>query len=317
MQNSSTRMMVEAGLMVAVFAVLSLIATYVPFLSFLSLFFSIPFILMYVRHNAAIMLMTLVASCLVGFMVTQNLMVAVMLLLMSGPVALSIGFLTKGKQKASMILLVTTVVAALGFALFFQVMLTVLPFPGEPKTIVELFQSIFEQSAEMMATMNLPNQEELVETQKSMIALLAVAMPALLLMTGFIYALVNLTFAHQLFNRLRVQYEKPEPFADFFMPNEMMLGITGVFTLLFLAGLLKLLDVQLIIINVISLFVFIFMIQGVATAYGWLLKRGYKKSFVITGIVIVLLLGGLSYGLALLGWLDLLFDFRKIRKPKQ
>lgn len=315
MQKSSTRMIVEAGLMVAVFAVLCLLARYVPFLAILTMFFAIPFILMYARHNAAVTLMTLFSSTIVGFIVTQDFMLPILLLLVSGPMALTIGFLMKRKQSTTIIMLVTSLVTALGYMCFLQVMVTLFPVPGSPSTVIGYFQWILQQSTDMIKTMNLPNQAEAVKTSEAMILSLNYVMPALMIMTGFIFTLINITLSYKIFDRMRIPYQKPNAFADFFIPNEMMLGITGVFAVLLVVGLLKFVDIQLVIANIMSLFIFIFTIQGVATTYGWLMKKGYKKGMAI-GLVVVMFVFNMSLGLALLGWLDLLFDFRKIRKRK-
>jgi uncharacterized protein YybS (DUF2232 family) len=308
-------MIVEAGLMVAVFAVLCILARYVPFLAILTLFFAIPFILMYARHNAAITLMTLFASTVVGFIVTQDLMQPILLLSVSGPMALTIGFLMKRKQSTTIIMLVSSLITALGYMCFLQVMVTLFPVPGAPKTVVGYFQWMMQQSTDMIQNMDLPNKAEALKASEAMILSLNYLMPALMIMTGFIFTLINITLAYKIFDRLRMPYKKPNPFADFFIPNEMMLGITGVFAILLVVGLLKVISIQLIIANIMTLFVFIFTIQGVATTYGWLMKKGYKKGMAI-GLVVVMFVFNMQLGLALLGWLDLLFDFRKIRKRK-
>ncbi len=314
MQKTSTRTIVEAGLMVAVFSVICLISNYVPFLSMLVLIFPIPFIIMYVRHNAAVMIMTLAVSSVVGSMVTQNF-IWIILLFISGPMAFSIGFLMKRKSSTTMIMLVTSMVAALGTTLFFQVALKFFPVPGSPSTVMGLFQTIFDQSGEMIKAMNLPNTDKMLASQAAAMELMRIAMPALFVMSGFIFTLVNVLVTYKIFDRLRIPYQKPQPFSEFFIPNEMMLGITVVFSLVLGVGLLKILDVQMVFVNIISLFIYLFTIQGVATAYGWLLQKGYKKGMAV-GLLVMIFVFNLTYGLALLGWLDLLFDFRKIRKRK-
>lgn len=315
MQMSSTRRIVEAGLMVAVFSVLCLLARYVPFLGILSIFFAIPFILIYARHNATLVIMTLASSGIVGFIVTQSLMLPVLLLLVFGPIALSIGFLMKQKQTTTIILLATSLVAALGYMFYMQIMLKFFPIPGAPTTITAFFQWILQQSSDMTKNINMPNTDSLLLQYKAMIDALNYVMPSLLVMSGFFLALMNLLLTYKVFDRLHIPYRKPGAFADFFIPNEMMLGITGIFAVLLGAGLFKLFDVTLIIANIMSLFLFIFTIQGVATAYGWLMKKGYKKGMAI-GLVVIMFVFNMQLGLALLGWLDLLFDFRKIRKRK-
>jgi len=104
-------------------------------------------------------------------------------------------------------------------------------------------------------------------------------------------------------------------FSRFKLPNNILLGVGIMFLGTFLLKIFKLSYYETIFMNITLLASFVFFVQGLAVI-DYKLKEKKRNLFlrliVILFFILVLPLG--TY-IAFLGVLDVIFDFRKIRKP--
>lgn len=312
MQKSSTRMIVEAGLMVAILAVILLIGTYIPLLRIVIFVFSVPLTVMYLRHTPTIAVLTIIATSLIGALVNPDFR-WIMIPLLSGPLALCMGFCMKKKWSASVTLFFSTLVASIGFIVFFQVLLFVMPVPNMEKSLVGFYAYIFGEGAKMLKDMNLPQAQQVIKSNEIALTLVKEFTITIVASFGLVFSLINVFVLYKVMDRMKMSYKKPEPFANFVMPNQLMIAISVVFAIILFLGFTPLVDLKFVLSNILYMYVLIFLIQGTATSYGWLRNRGFQKGLAIA--MIIMIFGfNLSIGIALIGWLDLIFDFRKLKK---
>lgn len=154
-----------------------------------------------------------------------------------------------------------------------------------------------------------PMTEEQIELMLGMIPFMIVYLSAIFVAVN--YYLSRRYLVNQGFTPYSIQ-----PIEEFRLPDHILAGTTVVLLLVLLTGYMKIVDSTLLSQNAVYIFVCVFMFQGLAVIGHWLVKRGMQnplKTMILIGVF--LFFGPLLLGL--IGWLDAVVDFRKMRPRKR
>jgi len=176
--------------------------------------------------------------------------------------------------------------------------------------ISEFFKQSFLSSEDMVDAMGLLDASEM-DMNMVLNQILAIIPFIMVLISG-----VNgIIIYHG--NRLVMQKNnkpvvKMDQFSDFKLPMHFVYGITFILILSYLTGLTGMIDFNTISLNIILVLIYVFAFQGAAILFYYLNKRNIND--VLKGLILALLIiFQAMFILSIIGWLDMIFDFRKIK----
>ena len=179
--------------------------------------------------------------------------------------------------------------------------------------ISEFFRESFFSSEDMIESMGLLENSEMD---------LNMVINQVLTIIPFIMMLISFVNGIMIFhgNRLVMQKnDKPvvkmEKFSDFKLPMHFIYGITFILILSYLSGLAGMIDFNTISLNIILVLIYVFAFQGASILFYYLDQRNINNF--LKGLILVLLIVFQAmFILSIIGWLDMIFDFRRIKNKK-
>lgn len=313
-RESSTKALVESGILTAVALVLILISLYIPVISMVTLFiWPLPITLIYIRHNIKYSLLSLTLTCLVTAMIAGPYL-ALWFTLIFGVMSVVMGYCIKTKKPASVTLLymgitnfICIIAVFYGFAILAGQDLI-----GQFKTAIE--QSM-NMAKNMYSSMGIP-QETIDKTLKQYdVNLMMMMIPGTLVLLSALVSYITYSTARYLFKRFGYNLNKIRPFSEWYMPFQVAMGII-LFT--FLGYILNARGAAIgesLFINSVAIFKVSFILLGLSSAAFFLKKRGMSKG-AIAAILFFAAITPLSAILELLGIFDYALDIRKLDKNR-
>ena len=106
---------------------------------------------------------------------------------------------------------------------------------------------------------------------------------------------------------------KQKTFSEFLLPSNILFGATIMLILTYFVGKFNIVDSQVLFINILNLSIYVFFIQGIADIFYFIDKRKLGKGIKIFSIIVIFFTGILVL-VSIIGWLDCIFDFRKLKQ---
>ncbi len=316
-----TKQITEAGLFSAILVVFIVGSFYIPFIGgILTLFLPLSVIVLASRNKIS----NVVVSAIVAGLISSAIVTLVYGLSMAAIalfVGLPIGEMIKRSKQPLQTVLVGGVGAIIVFFIFF--------FALEWTTGISLMDEIehtFQLSMNLQGSMGtalegigVENAGETMaqsqQTLEDMLYLMRLILPSVLIIFSMFFSLVNMAMAHQILKRMHIDYVPFGSFAEFSYPRHLAYGSAGMVILAYIIGRLGWVDATLLTSNFMYLFLMLFGFQGLAVLYFYLQKFFGKISARVM-LVAFFLLGGFQY-VALFGFMDVLFNFRKLGATKE
>jgi uncharacterized protein YybS (DUF2232 family) len=138
----------------------------------------------------------------------------------------------------------------------------------------------------------------------------------MLFLMGVIHAVVNILVLRAVMKRIKMPFLPGKPFNEFSFDRSVLIGTSLILALSYIAGVMKVVDLITLFTNVLLIIAFAFSIQGLAVMDFLFAKRGAKQGmriFFITLLYIVLN-GYILFGV--IGWFDIIFNFRKLDRSE-
>lgn len=316
-----TNKITEAGLFSAILVIFIVGAFYIPILGgLMTLFLPLSTLVLTTRNKVSYVIVSaLVAGLISSALVT--LVYGVGMALIALAVGLPIGLMVKRGQRPLHAVFAGGIGAVIAFFLLFFLL--------EWTTGISLMEEIehsFTMSMDFQDTMRetltgfgMDGAEETFEESQQiledMLYLMGLILPSILIIFSMFYALVNLAMAQQIFKRIKINYHPMGRFSEFSYPRHLAYGSAGMVALAYFIGNMGWIDAELLVSNFMYLFLMIFGFQGFAVLYFYLLKFFGKIPSRIL-LTAFFLMGGFQY-VALFGFMDVLFNFRKIGVSKE
>ncbi|MBF4695480.1 DUF2232 domain-containing protein [Fusibacter ferrireducens] len=324
----NTRQITEAGLFAAILVIFIIGSFYIPVIGGAIFFIApLPVIILSIRNTA----LNVVVSCIVSALLS-SLLVSFSFGFSVGMLALGIGLpmglAIKRFEPPLKAMAIGTLGAFVALILIFGLMNFILGISTE-QTIDEMFsmskdiQAEIDKTIESYSTTLSPEQQTQIkmalgdssETMDNMVELLKLLMPASLLLMSISLAMVNYRVSISFLKRLKMAHRPLGSFTTFTYPKHMAYGSAGMLLGAYVLGSMGVVDMTTAMLNFIYLFIMIFYIQGLAVGY-FFLRRSISKGVSITILVLVSLLGLINY-IALIGFMDVLLDVRRLQPKKR
>lgn len=312
-ENDKKNNILEVFLLVLAMSFFGLFSAY--FFPFLLLLFPVGFVIFALRRDIVLSGIAMVVS-FIAISLAVGPAYGILLFIMFFPLTICLIYMIKKRKKS---------IEIIGFsaAVFFISILIVLNFVdaagiGFVAQLEDSFKGIIETQIDMFKDMDLTNYElaetkELLENAYKYILLI---IPSIMLMFALVVSYLNYLISALGLKRLRVKIANIPKFARFSLPKNVVPGVIIMFLAIFIAGNLGFGYTDTINLNLVALIGFMVFIQGLAVV-----EHLFKKMnmFLVLRIILYILFLFTAFMLtfiSIIGALDLVFDFRKLRRPK-
>jgi uncharacterized protein YybS (DUF2232 family) len=303
-----TYMITEAAIQLALFAVLFLIALYVPLIGVIAtLFLALPFIIFTIRHGYAYALLLLAASLIISMLIGS--LFSLPMALMFGTAGIAIGVMLAKNKSRYMILLISALIFLINIVIDYAISVTFLQMDIIQETL-SAFRQSFDTAMQIMKGMGQEPPKQLQEQFNQGFELIKYVMPTLFVIAAFLFAYITIVISIPILKRLKLPVGTWPPFRDVTLPKSLLWVYVLVLALSFIP-LEKGTFAYIAILNVYYVLQLLLMVQGFSFLYHVANKKDIPKGMVIGGTVLCLFLPFLLYLIAILGIIDLGFDLRK------
>ena len=323
--NYSTKAIVEAFLTSVIIAIIMILTSYLPILSFIgTLILPIPVTILYIRHNKKVTITAIVLSIILTAIVFNPIM-AIYASIPCIVIGIVLGYCVKENKKSSTSLFFLIIACSISniltitYSLSFIVRVNLLEF-------ISRFVGVMKQSmkSSIDAAKNVylqngmtPDQLKFLDKSYQMINKLDVALFLALIPAGiFIFSLVsaylNYIVARLILNRLNYKMEKVLPFSKFCVSNIIGAVLIGMVCIGIILASKKIIGGNFLRDSSQLLMQNVFIINGIAASTYFLrVKRKLSKPIVllILGITVISPLSNIYFTI---GLMEMAFDFRKL-----
>ncbi|SHK52087.1 Uncharacterized conserved protein YybS, DUF2232 family [Tepidibacter formicigenes DSM 15518] len=311
MINMSNRQrLTEAAILSSVGVIISILVMYVPFLSLFALFTSIPYIIISARCGIKNSIMSIVISSLILLFTTNPVYALTSFLLFFIP-AVFIGYnIYKNKSPIEAVswgtfaFIITTMIYIKLSKGFFNIDIIEQTINMLNKTlnmqkeVISHFNSLEKNSIEI---------ETIIEYVSTMIPSMLIVIPSII--TSFINYFMSLF----ILKRIKGYKEDLPKFKDFALPGNIILGVILIYLLSMVLKNISWIYYNTIIINTEIVFSIIFLIQGICVYSYFLDKIKIRQGIKNIILVVSILTGPLLFMMSIIGVVDSIVDFRRIR----
>lgn len=299
-------------------SVLLLIGSYfLPFIGFLLMFtVGVPLTILVVRRGLTPAIIASIAAAIL-VSVLFGIFNGMRFVLMYVPLALAVGYMLANRRGAGKTMLVSIVAGALSITLMlllgaaisgFSIDNLLLQFSQAIDEMVTLYQQagIFEQMG--------VTEEAFRQSAQGMLVFL----PAMLVIMGGILGVLHFVLARATMRKLKLKIPRMPKFSQWYLPSVSVWGLIAAWGLWLLADFLKLGWLDTFSVNILVIYGALLFFTGLSVLAHFMrfgeMSTGMK---VVVVIFIMFFFTGVSLVALLAGLLDLIFDFRKLRKNKK
>lgn len=284
-----------------------------PLLLFL---FPAPFIYIGVKKDLKIAIGGItIVSLLVGLMADTYSGIVLFELFM--PLSLVIIYEITNRKKSTEVLLYSTVVFFISCLLLYGLIQDITG-ASIITQMEESFREIVNVQVEMFRESGLTNYElsrtrdQLKNTYSYIVSIL----PAILIILSMFASYINYYASAIALRRSGIGIASIPNFSRFKLPSTIIPGIVVIFVALSLAKGLDIPKFDAIVLNIIVFTWFIFSVQGLSVIDYFMINRKFKTIIRIIIIILIAFIIPVGSILSLIGFIDAIFDFRKLNKNK-
>jgi len=302
--------MVEAGLLTALALVFTLVGMYVPFLGFFMSLVGIPLALAGIRNGLKIAGLTIAASSLLAIMI-GGIPTGIYVLLVGGGTALVVTYCFEKNYSASKLVIALSIASIFAVAVSFKMATLLMG--------IDFFNVMDTSVVESMEMMKVFVQDEaqyqqMAESMAILSESVKILFPSSLAMSGVFLAIMNVLVLKAVLKRLKMSFVPAKPFNEFAFDKSVLIGTSLIMILSYVAGIMGIVDLTVLFANVVVIIAFAFSIQGAAVFDYFLSRRNLSRGirvFIIAFLFIAF--NGIIF-IGMIGWFDVIFNFRKLER---
>jgi len=307
-----TRGMVEASLMTALTCLFAIVGTYIPLLAFVLLFIPIPLIVLGKRHGIHFVVLSIIASAIIIGSLTEPVY-SIFVVALPGITAIVMGYLMNKDYPPGKVL-AGGAVAALISSLLSISLTALISGVGSIKSISEMFKEISEMQLSMSRTLGMGDQEleKMRTTLESTMEIATMIIPSEIMMSSVFLAYINYVLTIQVLKRIGYKVEPLKPFKEFSLPKSILMGTSIIAVLSIFMKYVPGIDYNTLVANVFVVFQFIYLLQGLAVVIYFMAKINLGKAL-RTVLIVFLFFNQMGlFIIAVVGFIDIIVNFRKI-----
>lgn len=297
---------------VVISTILMLIGIY--YIPWIILLYPVLFIILGVRHGIHYSIIGLIFSTFsVGLM--TDIISGVLIFFIFTPLSISLSYTIRKRRSSYEVLIISTLIFLVSILFLISIMkdMTGISIINE---LEEFFTQTINYQVEILKDTGLSNYEVLrmKDILENALDYILLIMPSIVMIFSLITAYLNYLISTLLLRKLGYGIVSVPKFSKFKLPNNALLGTGIMFLGVFIIKSLKLFYYETILINMTVLTSFVFFIQGLSVIDYKLI--GKKLGPILRIFIILLFIILLPFGwiISFVGVLDVIMDFRKIRK---
>lgn len=311
-KNKKTKAFLESLLIVVLGTLYILLGIrYIPLINILYPAF---FVILGVRNGIEYNIVSiLISALLVGVFVEKY--TCLFILIAFVPFSILLNYLIKKRKKSSETIIISTITLLISYVLALTLLskMAGVTFINE---LEESLQLILKGQLDLLKDMGLSSYE-MYETKgflESFYEYMVLIVPSIIIIFSTITAYLNSLISVLILRKLGYGISQVPKLSNFKLPNNIILGIVIIYGGVFLLKLLKLFYYETILMNVSVLVSFVLFLQGISVIIYFLNRSRLHP--IIRGIFIILLVISipLSAIISIVGFLDIIFNFRRIEK---
>lgn len=302
----------ETIFVIAIATIFMLIGIYyLPWITFLYPSF---FIILGVKYGINYNIISLIISTLsIGLMIDN--VSGIFIFLTFAPLSIALNYTIKKRTKSFEIIVISTLVLLASFLLVVNIM-------GDMSgvSIINQLEDFFAQTLnsqiEILKDMDLSAYEvlKIKDVLENAMDYVLLILPAIMIIFSLVIAYLNYLISSLMLRRLGYGIVSIPKFSRFKLPNNVLLGTGIMFLGAFILKSLKLFYYETVFLNITVIASFMFFTQGLSVIDYKLIEKDLGKIprvFIILFFTIMLPLGWI---ISFIGVLDVIIDFRKLRK---
>ena len=300
--------MVEAGLLTALAVVFTVIGVFIPFLGvFLSLV-AVPLTILGIRRGYKYLGLSIVSSGILAFLI-GGLVTGFYVMFVGGLASFGFTYLINKKASVSKTVMIMSIISIFAISVSFQIAITI-----SGIDFFSILDSSISESMDMMSGL-MTNEEQkaiFIESMENTVDTVKLMFPSTLVISGVFFSIINVFVIREVMKRIGYKVPSLGKFNEFRYEKNVIFGASIIIILSYLSAKLNIVDTDSIFLNVIFVIAFAFSVQGVSVLDHFFDKRGVKKFMRAFLVVILFFLfeGVIFFGI--LGWFDVIFNFRKL-----
>ncbi|WP_446898147.1 YybS family protein [Clostridium sp. LBM24168] len=322
-KNYNVRAVVEAGLITAFIVVLMLICIYIPVFSiFTNFVLPIPIAVLYIKQNYKVTLISIIVSAIL-ISILYNPITAISSISLVGLSGITFGYCIKNKKNFTTTILLTSLAIFIGMVIFLAVYIAIMSNGGIysfisdsiTKIIINPLKESIKINKEIYIKMKLSiDQLSYMENLISSITpeYIMRIIPAFILINSVFTAYLNYLIGNSILKKLNFDIVHIKPFNNIYMSTR--IGTAAV--LMLVVGLIlnrNNMELAHYFINSSGIVLqFIFIVDGLALSAYYLKRKTNISNTLIAIILIVTIFIGLYFIYIVLGFIDMIIDFRKL-----
>jgi uncharacterized protein YybS (DUF2232 family) len=275
------------------------------FLNMVAIIVPVPLIIIGYKHGYGYLAGAVGVVTIFSSLVLQDMMASSFVLIVVGVNTAALCFFMKEQDYTYEILFLGTIICTASIIFFGPIIKIIFN-----QDLFEMIKNNILMTIEDNPNSQFLSGEPMTEEQ---ISLMLGMIPFMIVYLSAIFVSVNYYLSRRLLVSQGYTPYHIQPIEEFRLPDNILAGTTVVLLLVLVTSYLKVVNTDILSQNAIYIFVCVFMFQGLAVIGHILVKRQIKnpvKTAILVGVFLIF--GPLLLGL--IGWLDTIVDFRKMKQ---
>ncbi len=311
--NDNTNRLTETAIIITLMTIFIIIG--LNFLPLILMLYPIPFVILGVRHDVKHSLVSIIASTiLIGILV--DIFTGLFILVVFGSSAMVLAYLIEKKYKPYKTIGLSAAISALSVVAIIAIIsyISGISFSDQMESF---FNEAYNIQVKIMEGMQLSGQQQnqLKDILKYTIDYTILIIPSIIIVFSIFTSYINYWLSVSILRRMGYNNIKQMPeFKYFSLPRNIILGSAVMFFGTMILRYFKFLYYDTILLNIVTILSFVFFVQGLSVIVYLIDKINIHKIIKIILITILIIYFPVSMIISLLGVIDVIFDFRKLRR---
>lgn len=312
LKNEKTRAFLESLLMILLGTIYILLG--INFVPVISIVFPAFFIILGVRHGIEYNIVSILISILVVGLVVDKY-TAFFIFIAFVPLSIVINYVIKKRGKSQELILYSTITSLVSYVIAIVLVKKVFNISFIDQ-IEKSFSLVLKTQLDMLKETGLSNYEmyQTKDILENAYEYMVLVIPSAVIIFSLLTAYLNSILSIFILRKLRYGIVFVPRFSYFKLPSNFILGVIVIYLGVFLLKQLKVFYYETIFINVSALMSFAFFLQGLAVLIFLINKSRLNQVGKVIFIVLLILSFPLSAIISMVGFLDIIFNFRGIKK---
>ena len=312
LKKNRTKAFLESFLMIGLGTLYILLGiNYIPIINIL---YPVFFVILGVRNGIEYNAVSIIISALLVGAFVDNY-TCLFILIAFAPFSIVLNYMIVKRKKASETIIASTITLLVSYVLA----LTLLSKIAGVTFINELedsLQLVLKGQLDLLNEMGLSSYQ-MYETKgllESMYEYLVLIVPSIIIMFSAIAAYLNSLISILILRKLGYGISQVPKISNFRLPNNIILGMFVIYAGVFLLKFLKIFYYETIFMNVSVLISFVLFLQGLSVIIYFLNRSRLHPAIRFIFIILLIISIPLSAIISIVGFLDIIFNFRGIKK---